>query len=257
MRRVWLVLVFIGLAWRPIAASAATFSAPDEARMVQMVNATRAENGLPALRVVTALESLAHEQAARMNREQKLSHNLQIGDDLRSRGIATSWTGENAVVAPDIETAQQAFLGSPLHRENMLRAGFNAIGVGVVPDADGVIWVTQTFAELKATSPTDAPPTAPPSTAATTTTPTREPVPPAPTPRPTTAPPAPTSVNAPTNALESGVIASPAAATSAVAGFADHLRVTALISVGLALAITPTLRRRRSKSSTAARPKEC
>lgn len=145
----------------------------DEARVVSMVNATRAEHGLASLTSVDRLVEVARDQSARMVAEQRLFHNPQLGVDLTAAGLDWHWSGENVGVGPDVDAIEQAFLASSHHLENIVRVNYDSIGVGVAADPDGYIYVTQVFADLSGSRP-------------------RLPSPPTPAPQPPSAPPAPT-----------------------------------------------------------------
>jgi hypothetical protein len=259
MRKLPLVVAFLGLALRPIPASATTFLGAEEGRMVSMVNAARTAHGLQPLRVVDQLVELAHRQAAKIAAEDALTHNMHISADLRALGLATSWTGENAVVAPDLDTAQDAFLGSPLHLENMLRPGYNAIGIGVVPDPDGYLWVVQTYAEVKGWSAPAPPPPAP-------ATPPPAPKPAASVAKPPAAKPAVKPALKPSpkpvvhSAIDNGVLTQPPAAkktSGARSPMRDYLTAFGLICIGGVFALTPQLRGRRRRSITDEAPTGC
>lgn len=257
-RVVTLVLACLGLALHAAPAASQSFVVADEAQMQQMVNAARASRGLPPLQVLGQLVKVAREQSTRMNDQQRLFHNLNLGDDIRALGLDPSWHGENVVVAPDIVTGQEAFMKSPGHYENIVRPNYNAFGVGVVADTDGTIWATQVFAEIKGNSapaaptdqapaPTQSPPPPPPS-------------PPPPTPKPTVAPtPAPTPTAAPVStpvapvAIENGIVASVIVSKTEEPGRTSYLAASALISVVgsaiFAIVLAPRLRRSRRQGT--------
>jgi hypothetical protein len=77
----------------------------------------------------------------------------------------------------------QAFMGSSQHRTNILDPDFTHVGVGVVIDINGQLWVTQRF--MRSGSGAPAPPPAPAPVA-----PAPAPAPVAPAPAPRVAPPA-------------------------------------------------------------------
>src|SRR5688572_30621455 len=102
----WILLGLLLAAW-PAPAKAATFIAPDEARVYQLVNATRAERGLRPLVRSAALDRVARGQSARMVNEQKLFHNPDLALDLSGVGLEWLWTGENVGVGPDVVTIHE------------------------------------------------------------------------------------------------------------------------------------------------------
>ena len=94
------------------------------------------------------LETLAQEHAEAMRRARKTAHDTGDGDlnqRLERAGLELS-AGENVAHAGSAALAQRALWASPSHRENLLFRGFDVVGIGVAPDADGTLWVCQVFA---------------------------------------------------------------------------------------------------------------
>lgn len=112
-----------------------------------MVNAARvSERGLPLSRD-ERLEALAQEHAEAMRNARKTAHDTGEGDLVRRlerAGLELS-AGENVAHAGSAALAQRALWASPSHRENLLFRGFDVVGIGVAPDADGTLWVCQIF----------------------------------------------------------------------------------------------------------------
>jgi len=54
--------------------------------------------------------------------------------------------GENVARAPNLAAAHRALWRSPAHRQNLLRGEYRLVGLGVVDDAVGDVWVCQLFA---------------------------------------------------------------------------------------------------------------
>jgi cysteine-rich secretory family protein len=224
------------------------YSAPDEARMHQLVNAARAAKGLPALARVDALVQLSRRHSSEMAKKDALFHNTHIAADLQALGVHASWTGENAMIAINVDEAMEAFMDSPHHRDNILRSNYTALGVGVLRVGD-VLWITQTFAQIGGVAPrAPAPTRAPVAVAAVVAT--RPPAPPPPTPKPTPVPtpkPTPTPRPVTPNAIERGIVT----ATTTVPAKAEksdwpyYLLVAGLIPMALAV----MLARRRPTAS--------
>jgi len=145
-------LCLLLLGW-PGPATAATFIAPDEALVYQIVNATRAEHGLGPLSRSGSLDQVARGQSVRMVERQDLFHNPNLGLDLTSVGLDWLWSGENVGVGPDVVAIHEAFVASPHHYENIVRPNYDHIGVGVVSSPAGGVYVTQVFAQLEAAPP--------------------------------------------------------------------------------------------------------
>ena len=128
-----------------------TRASDPRAALYAMVNAARAsERGAPLSRDAR-LETLAQEHAEAMRSARKTAHDTGDGDLVRRlerAGLELS-AGENVAHAGSAALAQRALWASPSHRENLLFHGFDTVGIGVAPDADGTLWVCQVFASTR------------------------------------------------------------------------------------------------------------
>jgi uncharacterized protein YkwD len=129
--------------------SAAPPEAPDGVALTAMVETLRALEQLPLLARDPKLDALAQAHALRMQAARTVGHDLGDGDPMRrieAAGVACRESGENVAHAESTPLAHRALYASPSHRANLLARGFDRIGVGVVRDADGSVWVTEEFA---------------------------------------------------------------------------------------------------------------
>jgi uncharacterized protein YkwD len=118
------------------------------AALYAMVNAARVSEQRAPLARDARLETLAQEHADAMRHARKTAHDTGDGDlnqRLERAGLELS-AGENVAHAGRATLAQRALWASPSHRENLLFQGFDVVGIGVAPDADGTLWVCQVFA---------------------------------------------------------------------------------------------------------------
>ncbi len=118
--------------------------------LLAMVNAARQGERLPPLTRDARLEALAQAHAEAMRHAHKTAHDAGDGDlnqRLEQQGLQLD-AGENVAHAGSAALAQRALWASPSHRENLLFPRFNALGIGVAPDADGTLWVCQVFARM-------------------------------------------------------------------------------------------------------------
>lgn len=139
-------------------ACSAQTAAPDPrtARMLELVNAARAESALPALVSEPRLADAACRHARDLARGGPLTHRgsegSDVGDRLRRSGYDFAMGAENlaaGVATPD-ETVW-LWLGSPGHRRNILTAEFREAGIARVSGAGGEIWVLVLAAPRAAT----------------------------------------------------------------------------------------------------------
>jgi uncharacterized protein YkwD/uncharacterized membrane protein required for colicin V production len=112
-----------------------------EEEMLEMVNRERAREGLNALEMDEELREVARKHADDMFRRGYFSHDTPDGVDpferMRRDGIVFGLAGENLALAPTLETAHEGLMNSPGHRANILKDGFNRVGIGVL---DGGIY---------------------------------------------------------------------------------------------------------------------
>jgi hypothetical protein len=142
----------------------------DEQRLIELVNAARAEAGLGELQPDTQLAAVARSHSSDMAENQFFSHvsptNGDVTHRLNTAHVRYRNAGENIALDSSVDTAHQAFMNSPAHRANVLNPDFTNIGVGVVRVGDRVM-VTEAFTRAHDAGPagaTAAP--SPPQTAA-------------------------------------------------------------------------------------------
>lgn len=123
---------------------------PDlEARMLDMVNAERAERGLSPLKADLQLAEVARGHSRDMLGRGYFSHVSPEGGSLAQRMRKSDArylvAGENLAFAPTLEVAHQGLMDSPGHRANILRPQFGRLGVGVLDGGRYGLMVTQNF----------------------------------------------------------------------------------------------------------------
>jgi uncharacterized protein YkwD len=115
-----------------------------EHRALRLINAYRAEHGLPKLRVNKRLNRTAHWMARDMGRYNYFSHDDRFGrspfqrlDAFGYRGNDL-WRGENlAAGLPDAVGTVTQWRNSPTHDANLLRSNFRAAGIARVRAPEG------------------------------------------------------------------------------------------------------------------------
>lgn len=121
-------------------------SATDGPRVVALLNAERAKSGLAPVRLSPALGAVAHAFACEIaGRGGDIGHVGSDGSSLRERvqrgGVDASTVAENnAAGQRSAEEVVAAWMASPHHRANMLRAGVSFVGLGQA-DSPLPIWV--------------------------------------------------------------------------------------------------------------------
>jgi uncharacterized protein YkwD len=64
---------------------------------------------------------------------------------LKTFGYSFNALGENIAHHATVEKSQAVFMSSPGHRRNILSSSWRKVGIGVVTDAQGFVYVTQLF----------------------------------------------------------------------------------------------------------------
>lgn len=114
-----------------------------------LLNQDRANNGLSALTLDPELSRIARIKSNDMYQNNYFAHESptlgNAGDLLRSNGYSFSGWGENIAHHANVTKAQAAFMSSDGHRRNILGSQWTKMGIGVVYDSNGFVYVTQIF----------------------------------------------------------------------------------------------------------------
>lgn len=136
-------LNFFSLAGAKVLGYAANIS-PE--RVIELTNQRRAEAGLAPLKENPVLSDAARRKAADMFAFNYWAHNSPSGRDpwsfFREAGYKYIYAGENlARDFPDADSAVQAWMNSPSHKDNLLSSRYQEIGIAVV---DGTLQGVET-----------------------------------------------------------------------------------------------------------------
>jgi uncharacterized protein YkwD len=132
-----------------VAASRESEDAAAEKHMLVMINHSRAEAGLAALRLEASLTEAARAHALLMIANGQLEHQF-TGEPALLERIAKVSTleldraGENIAHEGCIEHAHDALMHSPPHRRNLLDEGFNVVGLAAMW-SKGRLYVVEDF----------------------------------------------------------------------------------------------------------------
>lgn len=113
-------------------------------QMLALTNQDRDERDRRELAFAAKLSRYAKHHSEAMAHKGYLFHSTE--DQLRDALDGYNWTigGENVGVGGSLETLEDAFMASKLHRQNILRPAFQRAAVGVIRDGDR-FWVTVIF----------------------------------------------------------------------------------------------------------------
>lgn len=114
------------------------------------VNATRVQNGLPGLIPDPRLDKIARDVAEQMVARRYFGHTDPNGvtfeQRLRDEGYAYRFAAENMAFDQDVAHANEAFIHSPGHYENIVDPAPHKLGTAVVAAGDGQVFFVEEFA---------------------------------------------------------------------------------------------------------------
>ena len=123
-----------------------------ELKLLESVNRTRKEQGLPGLRWSNELAIAARKHAAVMAQHGSAEHGFAGEPPLASRaaqaGAKFSWLAENVCQGARIEAIAAEFMSSPKHRANILDSDMDSVGIGVM-ERGGQLFAVEDFAKAK------------------------------------------------------------------------------------------------------------
>lgn len=149
-----LALVLLGFAAppRPLAQGGRELSPPrTPAEIIALINAYRAENGLPAYAQNAILMQTAQGQADYQASIGSVTHEGPGGTRPRDRAYAAGYGGGNTIFISEIiygnttggpETAVGWWKTSQIHNDTMLASTYQEIGAGVAQDSNGRTYYT-------------------------------------------------------------------------------------------------------------------
>lgn len=151
MRRFAATLALLALFGTSLAMPA-TATPDEEVLLIELINASRAEAGLPELEVDVPLIVASRGHSSEMATAADLYHSTR--GELASYADDWELMGENVGRGPNVRAIHDAFMESPSHRDNVL-GEFDSVGTGVERTADGTLFVTVIFMRrIPGTEPT-------------------------------------------------------------------------------------------------------
>ena len=154
-------VVKVASAQQPSPNDSSSYDAEGERELLDLANQARAQAGVKPLQIDDGLTQAARAHATAMAGQRQLSHQFAGEAELAQRlaadcALHLDQVGENVGYAGSVDQAQQGFMHSPPHRENLLNPAYNVAGFGVVR-AGYSLYVAQDFGHsLPAYSPRQA-----------------------------------------------------------------------------------------------------
>ncbi|MPN14484.1 hypothetical protein SDC9_161811 [bioreactor metagenome] len=117
--------------------------------MVDLINAERAKVGASPLTISAKVTEVARAKSQDMIDKGYFSHTSPTYGSpfqmLKAFGVSYRAAGENIAMNRSMESAHTALMNSEGHRKNILSTSYTSIGVGIVTDANGYLYITQMF----------------------------------------------------------------------------------------------------------------
>jgi uncharacterized protein YkwD len=144
------IVILLGTLWTAQADPPAKFQmSKEEKELLDLTNQERKKKDLPLLKPNPTLFKVARAHSANMAKQNKMDHVLdgkKSADRVKKAGYKYRSTGENIAFGNyPLDKLMEAWMGSKLHRANILNKNFTEIGLGIIPDKDGVPYFTQLF----------------------------------------------------------------------------------------------------------------
>ena len=123
-------------------------SSTPEKLLFDLANRARSEAGLRPVKWNAALANAARRHASRMAERNTLSHQFPgepgLADRVALAGARFSAVAENVAEGPSAETFHSQWMKSPPHRENLLDAQLDSVGIAVA-ERNGVLFAVEDF----------------------------------------------------------------------------------------------------------------
>jgi uncharacterized protein YkwD len=133
-------------------------------QVLALINSARAAQGLPALTLTSGLNASAGQHDQTMADGCGLSHQCPgeaaLGDRETAQGVQWTSAGENIGEGGPVSDSASAEASMAVgltqsmlneqppddgHRKNILSSSFTHIGIAVIRDSSGTVWLTQDF----------------------------------------------------------------------------------------------------------------
>ena len=131
------------------------------AALLVLVNQDRAQAGLVALESRGAIVAVAAAHSQAMAARGDIWHNDAYFKAATRAALGARALGENVALNGSIEDAHRRLMASPGHRANILDGRFDAVGISVVADGRGALFITENFVDSKVMAKAKAPRRAP------------------------------------------------------------------------------------------------
>lgn len=131
-----LVAAFASVGGASAAPCPAVPAPADEGAMTALINQQRAAAGVKKVRASRPIQRPARSKSLAMARGARFAH-----------GEPMTWAGaraaaQNIAAAPTVGAAFEGMMLSPVHRENLLNAGWRLTGVGAARNCTGTLFFT-------------------------------------------------------------------------------------------------------------------
>ena len=149
-RVVTVAAILAACAWGSAARAGEATPTDLEKQMFEMVNADRKENGRGPYVYDETLAAVARSHSEDMMKNGFFDHKSPttglVADRLFAAKVRAMSCGENIAMSPTLGQAETGLMNSLGHRANILHNEYTRVGIGIVRASNGVLYVTQVFA---------------------------------------------------------------------------------------------------------------
>ena len=116
-------------------------------RLLQLVNQERAAAGLVTLASRPEIAAFSTRHSTAMAGRRTIWHSDSYFTAATRHQLGAQALGENVALNGSLEDAHRRLMASPGHRANILNGRFDAVGISVVHDESGTLYVTESFVD--------------------------------------------------------------------------------------------------------------
>ncbi len=122
-----------------------------ESTLLQLVNQERQNRKKPPLSAMSDITEVAALHSIEMLHFNDIYHDSpktgSVGDRVKRAGLPFLAVAENVAMGGDLQKCHVGLMNSPGHRKNILNKSYTHVGMGVVRDQKGILFITQVFME--------------------------------------------------------------------------------------------------------------
>jgi hypothetical protein len=125
--------------------------------LLDLVNAERAGAGMAPMTMRGDIVAIALGHSQAMAAAGTIWHNANYLTNATRSALAAKAMGENVAMDMSVDHAHVALMNSPGHRANIMNPAFTVVGMAIVQDPRGALFITQDFIQPSGGTPRPVP----------------------------------------------------------------------------------------------------